>query len=358
MPSNPFNLYDLLLCRATTLCDRADYLVYGDSTGVNCLNGGTCTESETTVSCECLPEFTGDQCEFVIDDCIKEDLPRRVSGNSAELSCGDEQAVCVDLERSEFNVLNFTCSCGENYQEVEVFDFTDPESFECVEIPCVLTDNCENKGVCSVNQDDRFDFVCDCPANFFGKTCNEVYDDCSDSPCDPNATCTNKPRMVMNDPAFICQCNNDFRTNNLIGADLVCTPVSCKHAETNPCENGSECYETADLTPACTCSVEFYHTSPEEPFCQENFDDCLFEYDLRNNNTATSLENNPCGEHGSCRDLTRTGNDIKYECTCDTGFHLGSGEELKGREYNLINIPYGETTATCDGFLLQISPTG
>lgn len=68
---------------------------------------------------------------------------------------------------------------------------------ECESSPCF------NGGTCTdlVN-----DFSCQCPENFMGKTCLEVYNACSSSPCENGATCrTNIPSHV-----YTCICPIGF----------------------------------------------------------------------------------------------------------------------------------------------------
>ena len=55
-------------CRARTSCDQYDYI---SASGSHCGNGGLCDEDDSgTVWCDCPAEFSGEQCELKIDDCV------------------------------------------------------------------------------------------------------------------------------------------------------------------------------------------------------------------------------------------------------------------------------------------------
>ena len=58
-------------CRARTSCDQYDYI---SASGSHCGNGGLCDEDDSdTVWCDCPAEFSGEQCELKIDECVNVD---------------------------------------------------------------------------------------------------------------------------------------------------------------------------------------------------------------------------------------------------------------------------------------------
>lgn len=242
---------------------------------------------------------------------------RTIAGNNASSPCG-ENAVCQDQTRLAFNQSNFNCSCAENYQETAPFNFWKPEEYLCIEIPCILTNACDNDSTCEINPENNFDYICTCGPHFTGKNCDEIIDDCENSPCDPNASCTNELRTVYRQPAYSCECNTGYRGNDKTGAELICRDIPCE--VTNPCQNNGTCFEDTGEIPNCICSPEFFHSNENAPYCQEHFNDCKKSEDPLWN---------PCGVGSSrCTDLERTVfNETRYQCSCKEGFHVGSGLE-------------------------------
>lgn len=65
--------------------------------------------------------------------------------------------------------------------------------------PCKVLNICQNKGKCIREESS---FYCDCPSNYYGKTCqfyaSQTY--CNDNKCLNNGTCysIDKPEVVVN----------------------------------------------------------------------------------------------------------------------------------------------------------------
>uniref|UniRef100_A0A183CRR4 EGF-like domain-containing protein n=1 Tax=Globodera pallida TaxID=36090 RepID=A0A183CRR4_GLOPA len=118
---------------------------------------------------------------------------------------------------------------------------------------------CANNATCRPIKDD---FVCECPAGFYGRHCADDIDECLEA---------NVGRSAEGDDA---------------SADFV----------RGPCQNGGECVNTPG-TFECQCAPGY-----EGSICQNHIGACA---------------KSPCGARGACKDMDNNGT---FECHCYGNF--------------------------------------
>src|SRR6185295_14897439 len=129
-----------VVCPAGQTCDPANgncRINIDECLSEPCLNNGECVDGDNRYTCQCLPGFTGDNCENEIDEC--ESNP-----------CSNGQ--CID------QVNGYQCACSPGWTG----DICEHEIEECASDPCV------NGGICidQVNQ-----YQCACQPGFTGVNC-------------------------------------------------------------------------------------------------------------------------------------------------------------------------------------------
>ena len=135
-----------------------------------CWHNATCIDGVANYTCDCLPGYTGKNCETDINEC--ESNPCQNGGS------------CID------GVNKYTCNCTGGYNgtncELDIDE-------------CSTGNPCFNGGTCRNNPGG---FNCSCQGSWTGDTCETcVISDCS--------------RQMCNGPSTNClQCNADFSLVN------------------------------------------------------------------------------------------------------------------------------------------------
>ncbi|KAK2138931.1 hypothetical protein LSH36_2216g00000, partial [Paralvinella palmiformis] len=110
------------------------------SVGVTCHNNGACVDKINSYYCNCLPGFTGRQCQTDTDECVSN--PCQNNGT------------CVDV------INGYMCSCVQGFVGDRCESVSDHDN--CKEIFC------HNHGIC-VNEIDGY--RCSCLTGFIGENC-------------------------------------------------------------------------------------------------------------------------------------------------------------------------------------------
>ena len=144
-----------------------------------CKNGATCLDLVNDYQCNCVPGFTGHDCETNIDEC-------------ANNPC--QNGECMDLTNA------FYCLCPDGYSgtlcETMINDCT---SYKCKDDPSDLCSSgpCHNNGTCESG--DGW-FRCVCSLGFDGSDCRININECASQPCTEGSTC------IDGIGAFSCVC--------------------------------------------------------------------------------------------------------------------------------------------------------
>ncbi|XP_033118051.1 fibropellin-1-like isoform X1 [Anneissia japonica] len=134
---------------------------------------------------------------------------------------------CINNERS------YSCGCDDG------FTGTHCEIYEgCLAFPCM------NRGNCSKDLEKEI-FVCTCPEDYSGVTCQTYIGHCKEDPCENGGTC----HSISVAPFYICQCKPPY-----IG--MTCGATSNGYLS-NPCLNGSTCVTNEETNEtSCLCSSD------------------------------------------------------------------------------------------------------
>ncbi|XP_035516027.1 protein jagged-1a-like [Morone saxatilis] len=274
-----------------------------------CVNANSCRNLIGGYFCECLPGWTGQNCDTNINDCrgqcrngaMCKDL---VNGYNCVCAPGFAGELCekdVD-ECSSGPCLNG----GRCYDEVNGFRCLCPPGFSgsrCqLDIDYCLHSPCQNGGQCF---NLAADYVCTCPEDYEGKNCSRLKDHCRTTPCKVIDSCTvavasnSTPGGVRLISSNVCGPHGRCRSH--AGGQFSCeceegfTGTYCHEnindCESAPCLNGGTCIDKVSQY-QCICADGW-----DGPTCQNNIDDC---------------SSAPCQNRGVCRDLV---NDFYCECT-------------------------------------------
>lgn len=292
----------LILSTLLTLC-RCEQNIDECKIYPNCQNNGTCTDLVNGYNCTCTEDFTGDVCEF------------KVNQTCDSLSC--KNGTCTKL--------NYTNNLGINYEVVNCTCDAGFEGRECeLEIDFCQNVTCQNRGNCSANKA-RTGFQCNCDNDHEGIYCEKRIDHCASKPCYNNASCID---LVGN---FDCKCLSGWKGNtckedideckNRTGWCLnngVCTNLpgsfNCNCSGTGyggsycqfkglctdmPCKNGALCTQNYTAqTYTCHCTSGFKGEN-----CSEDKNECTV---------------NPCLHDGTCHNTFGS-----FECKCDSQKFMG-----------------------------------
>lgn len=265
-----------------------------------CANNGLCMNQDDDYKCLCATDFTGRNCETIVDAC----QANKCSANSkclphsngtrytcqcdinyhgrfceskytpcklAENPCNQlhGNGVCLDTA-SPLQPTNYTCQCSSVYTGVEC---ETKRPVNCA-ISCQSVDKsarCELIGE---------ETICQCSIGFRGEQCQENINDCEFLPCQNNGTCVDG----INE--FTCECS-DFYEGKYCEVARVCS--KCSSSGTQYCNHTSN---------ECVCLA-----THEGPFCETQVDPCL---------------QMPCFNNGTC--ISSKVDKSLYKCQCPEGF--------------------------------------
>uniref|UniRef100_A0A8C4HS43 Delta-like protein n=1 Tax=Dicentrarchus labrax TaxID=13489 RepID=A0A8C4HS43_DICLA len=237
-----------------------------------CVNANSCRNLIGGYFCECLPGWTGQNCDTNVDEC--------------------SSGPCLNGGRCYDEVNGFHCLCPPGFS-----------GSRCqLDIDYCLHSPCQNGGQCF---NLAADYVCTCPEDYEGKNCSRLKDHCRTTPCKVIDSCTvavasnSTPGGVRLISSNVCGPHGRCRSH--AGGQFSCeceegfTGTYCHEnindCESAPCLNGGTCIDKVSQY-QCICADGW-----DGPTCQNNIDDC---------------SSAPCQNRGVCRDLV---NDFYCECT-------------------------------------------
>ena len=205
-----------VICAPDFIGERCE-VVADDCVGPlsNCSGNGQCIDGIHSFTCKCELGFTGTHCETNIDDC-------------ASINCTGN-GVCKD------SINNFTCICAPGFAgslcEIDIDD--------CLNVTC------SNKGMC---RDKVNNFTCECDAGFGGTLCDININECAQL----NVNCSGHGTCVDGVYSYHCDCEPGY-TGQLCEIDIDdCVGVNC--TGNRHCLDGVNRYD-------CVCSSEYFGTS-------------------------------------------------------------------------------------------------
>ncbi|CAH1777875.1 unnamed protein product, partial [Owenia fusiformis] len=186
-----------------------------------CLNGGTCITSENEYRCECLPGYTGSNCESFIASC-----PPNYYGPRCEVYC----LAADDCERGHY-------TCDPNTGTKDCLPNWYGTDCKVRNLPPILDPECPDIGVC-LNFGQCHQKTCCCTPGFTGSRCETPISACNSEPCQNLASCQ------PSESGYQCLCRDGY------------TGVHCESylsCISQPCQNGGTCLQNPDGGYRCAC---------------------------------------------------------------------------------------------------------
>ena len=233
------------------------------------MNVGTCQPilEGNYYSCQCPPNYTGYNCEYIINPCercgnltgctvntprsrdpnglyhsnnidlqvdVQCDCPCGFTGHNCDVAIRPDHCdpdPCLNGGECVPEVNGYRCNCPTNYGGHNC-------SFEkrCASVPCSLehTERC-------VNDFEHDSFVCVCERGWGGELCTSDLDECLESPCN-GEPCENLPG------SYQCLCSSNKTGQNCENFITDCSQLNCT--------NDGECVSGAGFV-YCNCSSGF-----------------------------------------------------------------------------------------------------
>ncbi|KAI0208521.1 hypothetical protein LSAT2_006799 [Lamellibrachia satsuma] len=293
-----------------------------------------CRNTEGSYRCSCVRGYTlnvdNATCNMNVDECAV---------NNA--GC---ESICTNFDGG------FNCSCKDGFQLMN-------DKKVCQTCPsgtwgkdCLRDCNCRD----SDTKCNETTGCAECPDGFKGPDCQDDIDECLNSTCDNQATCSNSIGT------FKCVCDSGFTQYNA---------TSCQdldECDSAPCENGGECekrnFNECESTPCQHDGVCQDLTNKYRCACVRGFTgkDCETEIDI--------CESNPCKYGANCTQSVG-----KYTCSCTAGYTglncatdiddcaatpcMNGGVCVDQTDRFVCNCALGYTGTTCEtGPLCKASP--
>ncbi|XP_053315781.1 delta and Notch-like epidermal growth factor-related receptor isoform X1 [Spea bombifrons] len=297
-----------------------------------CHNNATCTDalqkhSGNNATCTCLPGYTGDLCDSLVDHCSPQPCRNgatcvtSLSGFSCQCPEGflgsfcEEKidpcstSPCLNNGSCTSNGLSYSCRCSPGYTGptcAQLVDF-------CALSPCA-------HGICrSVGTS----YKCLCTPGYHGLYCEEEYNECMSAPCQNGASCTD----LVN--GYRCTCPPEYEGRHCELYKDPCVNVTC--------QNGGTC-DSEGMNATCICTSGFMGDE-----CDIDVNEC---------------DSNPCHHSGTCVDQPNG-----YTCHCPHGW-VGANCEIHLQwkaghmAESLTNMPrhslYIIIGALCVAFVLML----
>ncbi|KAK3579450.1 hypothetical protein CHS0354_028250 [Potamilus streckersoni] len=315
-----------------------------------CLNGGTCKDGIGEFKCNCLPEYTGLQCETPIPSAVS---PTTLGLDKCQSNHCKNNATCMwdeDLHQT-------FCVCpsgiiGDRCQNVQYLLTTTPYPTNCptnyygksCNTHCLPADSCDDGHyVCEPSEGVKI-----CRTGWKGKKCNirvlpmDMDTECPDLGCKNDGVCFNRT----------CCCRSGFYGKNCENFDIGCS--------SHPCQNGGICIDD-NSSYSCSCLKGYTGKSCEKDIRTTS---TTFQPSLTNTvassithpySTLSSVNNDPCLSTlclngGTCY-LNATVATCKclYEytgSTCEIIFPISLGISSTGQTTVITNSAYGYTTTS------------
>lgn len=249
--------------------------------------GGSCTDTPGSYTCTCDPGYSGTgttQCGNV-DECA----------NGTHLCApGGQGGSCADTAGS------YTCACNPGYSGSGTTACT--EINECAN---AALNNCDVNALCF--NVPLGSFTCACEGGYEGNgvVCDDI-DECDpDDPghdCSDDATCTNQAG------SFDCDCKPGFQDDDPANPGRECSNINeCGNGALNDCDVNAFCIDNAGAF-SCTCAPGFDDIGAGRDGECININECASDTD-------------DCDTVATCADTPGS-----FTCTCPAGYaDAGSG---------------------------------
>ncbi|XP_048481076.1 cubilin-like [Plutella xylostella] len=260
-------------------------------TDLGCQNGATCINRPGSYECLCRSGWFGLHCTRKAKDC----LGSGGGGDDFEM-CG--HGTCIPVQTG----VGIKCICDQGW------------TTNGTDVSCSTDINeCESKQGphCSVNPKVNCinlpgSFRCEaCPAGYEGDgyVCSDI-DECTTT---PNGGCSTSPMVTCHNTIGSRTCGHC--PPGYVGDGVTCAWRGTCKINHGGCHPSAQCFESPAQTGGqiaqCVCPVGMEGDGVGVDGC----------YISPSNNITQNCENNPCGPHGRCHQLTQG-----YTCLCMRGY--------------------------------------
>lgn len=192
------------------------------------MNGGTCFNTgQGSYTCSCPSGFTGTECQTPLFDCHSKPCLNGGTCTMTELSVSYVNGNGTELSSSSRQQhRRYRCTCPPGWRGRHC----DITTRSCRDSPCRHGATCED--------DSLRGYVCRCPPGYTGTDCESQVDECSPNPCANNGTCTNHV--------------NSYRCTCLAGFIGERCEINVDDCQGDPCLNGGTCKDQVNSF-RCQC---------------------------------------------------------------------------------------------------------
>ena len=305
-----------------------------------CVNG-TCTDSTTDPNnipldayrCTCAPGFANGVCEYVY--VAEYEAQCTVSSSVSDSLETDWRVLSPNCDLDVDECISSPCENGAKCTESSTDSKIPLDAFRCT---CV--DGFAN-GVCEYDYITEYEAQCNVTT---GGTCDVDVDECTSSPCQNNATCTDSTNeQAVSYDAYKCRCMPGFANGVCADGFIIDYTAQCTMMEggncdldvdecaSSPCENGAKCTESSTDSKIpldafrCTCVDGFANGVCEYDYITEYEAQCNVTTGGTCDVDVDECTSSPCQNNATCTDSTneQAVSYDAYKCRCMPGFANG-----------------------------------
>ncbi|XP_050540895.1 low-density lipoprotein receptor-related protein 1 [Daktulosphaira vitifoliae] len=273
-------------CSSKWSGDRCDIPISQNGCSGDCLNGGNCIDN----ACDCLPGFTGKNCEKCVNiDCKNGGVCIKSDSGLGECKCthGYKGISCTETDCDNYCVqgtcmLNIDgphCTCHEGYTGTRC------DLIKCIENTCL------NGGSCYLKDNHT---ACLCPPQFKDPNCRINICDCK---CNDNDDLCQIYCPTRKYP--MCQHQSDVTSN-------ICHPEKCKNGGVCVVENSLATCRCVSPWGSSDCSSIIVDSSTCLGFCF-NGGSCFIEADQANCMCTVGWTGQRCTDRFTCSNYCLNG---------------------------------------------------
>ena len=288
-----------------------------------CSSGSTCianTQSPNYPSyfCLCSPNYTGTLCNLLVS-------PQTTRPVAAATPCSSSpcqnSGTCLPITQTSYTASSFVCLCPPNYTGLTCNQLAQavlPSATVCSSNPCQYGGTC-----LPITSPTQNTFVCICPPSYTGLTCTQLAVSqpaatvCSSSPCQNSGTCLPITQADGTQNTYVCLCPPSY--TGLTCSQLAASSQNTNACSANPCQYGGTCVQ---VTPAyssqpsfvCLCPPAYTGTTCNQLAVAQTTTAAL------PTTAANPCASNPCYSGSTCFPISQPFVNPPYACVCPINY--------------------------------------